>query len=458
MKPAVFVLCLLAGDIAAARQSVATHDVRDQRAAVDEAYRIREVRFTGDAAFERARLEQVLSALKIRTPIPGVWTRHPVYNPDAIEADLVRLRSFYVSQGYFDARVGVGEVTFDGREATVTIDVQSGPKRRVRHVRIDGLGSEDARTVAGSNGEFPVDALCRCFLEAQRIAESHGRLDFAVRLDISEADSPPAAAPEDEVDVTAQVAMGSAFAVGRITFSGHRTINDSTLRRIIGLQERDLFDVSQLRRSLARLNQMGRFEPLRPGAVEIRTDPRRLTADLAIALRERPRGQWTISGPVAPLAGTLQLTLSSRLPAWGRGVFEASTYYVTFNLIAPWSPLLRLLPIAPKRSPWSWIAIERPWLPGRWPLSGFSLSPMFSTRTMLARYGRAQVSRVAREVFEDDGLDAGLLIPVSTPTAVPAGGDDQARFLLCDPPEPGLRWLRRGAARVADLALGVLLP
>jgi outer membrane protein insertion porin family len=446
---------LLAGDVAAAGQPHANDDVPNQSTQVVEPRWIRDVRFTGDAAFETRTLEQVLSALKIREPIPGVWTRRPVYHPAAIEADLSRLRSFYISRGYFDARVGLGDVTFDGRDAAVTIDVQSGPKRRVRHVRIDGFQSEGTRAVASSHGEFPVDALCRCLLEAQRIADAHGRLDFAVKLDVSDAGNAAAGRATQEVDVSAQVAMGSAFAVGRISFSGHRTVNDSTLRRIVGLQERDVFDVGKLRRSLARLNQMGRFEPLTPDEVEIRTDASRLTADLAIVLRERPRGQWSVSGPVAPFTGTLQAAVSSRLPAWGRGLFEASTYYVTIGAIAPWNPLARLLPMAAARGPWSWVALERPWLPGQVPLSGFSLSPMLPARTMLTRYGLTHVSRSAREALAGNRLDAGLLIPVSTSAALARNSEgEDARLLLCEPPEPRLKWLRLSV----DLALGVLLP
>jgi hypothetical protein len=291
------------------------------------------------------------------------------------------------------------------------------------------------------------------------MAEAHGRLDFAVNLEIGETIGAAAGAAPSEVDVTAQVQMGSPYSVGRISFSGHRTINDSTLRRMIGLNERDRFDVGKLRRSLAGLSRAGRFEPLSPDAIEIRKDPNILAADLTIALEERPRGQWSISNPVAPLTGALQATVSSRLPAWGQGILEASTYYVTVGAIAPWNPLVRFLPIASKRSPWSWIALDRPWLPGQGPLSGFSLSPMLSARTMLARYGLTHASRGARAVLASGDPGVTLVIPVSMPTPGADDGESRdARFLLCEPPQPRLRWLRAGAAYIADLALGALLP
>src|SRR5262245_1899965 len=282
--------------------------------------RVREVRFGGDPAFDRDALAKVLRELESRRVIPGIWRRRPVYEASAVEAHLARLRSFYFSQGYFDARVGVGSVTVDDGDAILTIEVQSGPKYLVRHVEIDGIGDERGPHAAASSGEFPAGTLCACLLDARRSADSEGRLDFAVELEISHTDSP---APRTDgggwVDVTFRVRPGPAYAVGRINFSGHRRINESTLRRAMALQERSPFDVGKLRSSLARLNRFALFEPLTSGDVEIRRNPGTLTADLTIATRERSGRRWSLPGPLGPSAfGLLEAAVSSRLPPWGR--------------------------------------------------------------------------------------------------------------------------------------------
>ena len=67
------------------------------------------------------------------------------------------------------------------------------------------------------------------------------------------------------MDLTARIWAGSAHVVGRIDFTGHTRINDSTLRRAMTIYERDMLDVRQLRRSLARINDIGVFEPLSAG-------------------------------------------------------------------------------------------------------------------------------------------------------------------------------------------------
>lgn len=432
MKAAAFLLCLLVATAAEA----------------EPAYRIREVRFAGDPAFEPDALRKVIEDLRIRRVIPGIWTRRPLYDASAVDADIVRLRSFYFSHGYFDANIGVADVTFDEHEATITLDVRSGPKTSIRQVKIEGLVDEREKIITSANGDFPVDTVCKCLLDAARNAETHGRIDFSAELEV---------APRNSLDVTVRVQPGTAHAVGRINFSGHYKINESTLRRMMTLQEQALFDVGHLRRSLARLNLSGLFQPLTMDDVAIQQHADGVTVDLTISLRERSRARWSLSGPVVPFGGRLQAAISSRLPGWGRGFFEASTYSVTLSLIGMANPFVRLLPLAPKAIPSLSLFIERPYLPGRAPFSGFAISPKLPVRTLLTSYGLTHLGVAARAALEGETLDAsGLLVPVK------ASADDaglrNGRFLICDPPKPRLWWLRRGSMLAADMALGAFGP
>jgi hypothetical protein len=134
MKPAVPVLCVLVSVTTASAGPPAGQDTGSPRPRAAPAPRLREVRFEGDLAFEPDALKKVLKE-----------TRQPHYEARAVDADLVRLRSFYFSHAYFDARVGVGDVTVDGRDATLTLKVQSGLKYAVRRVEIDGIKREPVK-------------------------------------------------------------------------------------------------------------------------------------------------------------------------------------------------------------------------------------------------------------------------------------------------------------------------
>jgi len=121
MRSAAAVLCL----VVTATTASAAPQVRENTATPRAAHtpRVREVRFTGDLAFDPETLKKILKER-------------------AIEANLARLRSFYFSHGYFDARLGVAGVTIDGDNAILTLDVQAGPKYLVRHIEIDGINDD----------------------------------------------------------------------------------------------------------------------------------------------------------------------------------------------------------------------------------------------------------------------------------------------------------------------------
>jgi hypothetical protein len=275
------------------------------------------------------------------------------------------------------------------------------------------------------SGPSAVDELCACLLDLRRTAEAQGRLDFTAEVDTS-----------GPLDLTARIWMGSAYAVGRINFTGHSGINDSTLRRAMTIYERDLLDVRQLRRGLARINDIGVFEPLTLADISVARRDDGVTADLTIPLRERKQRWWSISGPMFSGIGTLRASVSSRLPPWGRGVFEAMTYFVSLNVAGFAKPFL---------------ALQRPVIPGRELLSGFAVSPALSPRAMLMHYGRTHLAHGIGTMLDGEWIDP-LPVPVSL------AGPLEAEPLICVPPKPRLWWLRRGAAAVGNVALAALIP
>jgi len=278
------------------------------------------------------------------------------------------------------------------------------------------------------SGTTAMDSLCACLIDAGRSAAAQGRLDFNAEVEL--------AGSGQSTDVTARIWMGSAYSIGRINFAGHSTINDSTLRRAMTIFERDRLDVRQLRRSLARINDIGVFEPLTLADISMVRRDDGVTADLTIALRERKRRWWSVSGPIVPGIGSLRASVATRLPPWGRGIFEATTYAVSLNVIGFAKPFL---------------ALERPIVPGQELLSGFSVSPALSPKAMLMHYGRTHVAH---------GIGALLDYEVDDPLAVPITSTSQLKNqpLVCVPPKPRLWWLRRGAAVAVNMALPALIP
>lgn len=435
-------------------------------------YRVEEIRFSGNPGLDPDELQAALRATRVRRPFL-VWTQRPPFSQQAVEADLERLRSLYLSRGYFRARLALRGLEFAEEKATVTVEVNSGPRFRVERVEIAGAElDEDA--APDLEGNFSPRALCRCLLEAQRAAETEGALDFSARLEIEPSAAPAWAAlgvgndwvsaqdaagrAEDWVALTARVEAGPPMTVARIEFRGHHSFSDLTLRRAWKLEEGELFDRPALLRSLAALNRLGFFEPVTEEAVALTPTGDGRSVHLTVALKEKPRGRWALSGPLGPvsLAGPLQLAVGSRLPPWGQGALELSTYYGTVSLLGFSQPGLRALSLLPQTRWAPLLALERPILPGQSWQSGFLLAPQLGWRGTLAGYALAHARTAAENALPGDPAGgSSLAVPVrwEAGEAERAAAPERAGFLLCEAPAPRWRWLRSAAAMGLEFLL-----
>lgn len=175
---------------------------------------------------------------------------------------------------------------------------------------------------------------------------------------------------------------GRPYRVGRIEFTGHHRFSDGLVRGHLLLAEGDPFDERLLRRSLARLNRSGLFDPIGERQVVVARDEAAGIAHITMRLTERGRGAWRVAGP-----WPLHASLSLRLPKW-------ATYAVS---LTPYGP-----------------ALERPYLPGAGWKSGFAIAPQLGLRAAGIGYVAGQVLRRVRPFVSGERSLEGPL---------PVGGD-----------------------------------
>lgn len=369
---------------------------------------ITEFHFTGDPVLPEAQLARALQATRTHRVWHVFWLSHPPFADAAIDNDAQNLKSFYYSRGYFDADVQPDGVKYDGEKAVVTYRVSAGRRYELT---------------------TPVQEICRCLLDQRREAEKQGRLDFRAELQVAPA-------------LTTNVQTGDPVHVGRIEFNGNQHFSDASIRRAMVLDEGALFDRGKLRQSIARVNQLGFFEPVTADGVRITRHAEDGTADIHIALKEKKRGKWSISGPVGPpsFAGDLDGTVSMRLPLSN---WFASASWVAFD------PLAKYLPFLPTK-PWiPIIALQRPLIPGQTWTSGVSFSPMLGWQGMLLSYAASHVGHEGKVLL-------GLNRVAAPELAVPVEG--RSGSVICKPPKPVLWWMRAGAGMALDFATRSYMP
>jgi outer membrane protein insertion porin family len=391
------------------------HGNTDLKLTVDigKATRVKEVRFEGDSS-----LKGDLEALKTRRmtpPVPFLWSGWrllPSYSPEAVDSDVEHLRSVYAGRGYFDAEVRPGDVEIQGKDARVTIVAQPGKR-------------------------YPLDPeVCTSLLAERREAQRQGVLDFSARLNAEHLDEAPA------------VQLGPRYRVAKIEFRGNHRYSDSAIRRNFLLDEGAIFDEHLLRLSIARLNRGMWFENIDSKHVVVQPDEKTGLADVTVWLTEHKSGRWRLSGPVGPLSvgGPVEASISSRLPPWGRGLLELSTYAIAAGFFVYGKPLLPILNAPKPFTPV--LMLTRPFTPGGGWLSGFTIAPQLGWPETAISYGTAQIQQRLLPLMGDDRS-------VTPDLKVTVGRPEGEVTMSCQPPKPRLVPLRY-AATIALRMLGTV--
>jgi len=390
-----------------------------------ERVRVREIQFTGHSGLAPRELSGALNALHIRRIFR--WRLLPAYNQEAVEADLARVRSLYMSKGYFDASVRLDDTERRVDGAHIRIFVQSGPHYQVRKFTIDSAPA--------------AASVCACLLAARRQAQRQGILDFTSTLHVQPADA------NHTVDLSATIERGQPYRVGRIDFIGNHRYSDATLRRNLLLDEGQLLDELRLRKSIDRLNRSNLFEPITEKNVAVQTNETSGIADVTVRLIERKWGAWNLSGPVGPasFAGPLQASISSRLPPWGAGLFELSTYTASVSMFAFAHPILPLLAIGNKHPLLPVLALARPFSPAAGWMSGFSIAPQLGWRASALSYAIVQAQQHLLPALSGD---RGLVSPLPVTVQREKGES----VLFCEQPKPRFANMRNIASLTVRFA------
>lgn len=418
------------------------------------AVNVNAITFSGELGVKEKDLRGALRATKPTTILPRVpglfngWRILRGYNDDAIPADIGNLRSFYYSRGFFDAHVTASSADA-GAKAHVDFDVASGPRYAVHEFTMSGPDGEKpigAPKLPGESIRGQMGAACDALLAERRKYERTGVVDFEARIEVNEVPAPEGANTSLKwADLRATIAPGRAYETGRITFMGNHKFSESVLRGALTLDEGAPLDEMKLRKSLVRLNQTGFFEPLSERDVLVNTPPKG-PANVTIWVREKKARNWSFSGPVGPLSlgGPLEFSLGSRLPAWGRGALDLSTYMISMRLFYFAKPIGALIPFLPNQRFVPLLTISRPLLPGQTLLSGVTIAPQLGWQGMLLGYGASQLRNLTRGIFDSD---RGLTPPL--PVTIISGQNQGT--MMCVPRKTGVDWIKQISGTVINV-------
>jgi outer membrane protein insertion porin family len=256
-----------------------------------DAAKIDSIRIVGSRAFEEREL---LSLFDLTESGWFTWyTKNDRYSRTKLNADLEKLRAFYLNRGYLEFDVESTQVTIspDKQRISVTISVREGQPYTVTSVRLEGdfLGKEDefrslvlVRPGQPYNGEAVSETV-------KRFNDRYGLYGYA----FSRVDQRP------QVDrATGQVALvlfgepQRRVYVRRIDVGGNTRTRDEVVRREFRQLESSWYDGGKIKLSRDRVERLGYFKDVAVDTSEVPGAPDQV--DLVVKVEEKPTGSLMI--------------------------------------------------------------------------------------------------------------------------------------------------------------------
>jgi outer membrane protein insertion porin family len=280
--------------------------------------KIKAINFVGNKAFSDGTLRDQLTTT--RSNFLSFLKNTDVYNPDRLNADLEKLRQFYLNHGYADMRVVSSVANYDPKQnaffITITVDegqlyrfgkislessVPDVKPDRLRHYIETSQGSVyDASAVQKSIGDMSVALATSGYAFAQ--VRPRGERDYQ----------------HHTISVDYVVEEGARVYVERINIHGNTRTRDYVIRREFDINEGDAYNQALIDRAERRLKNLGFFKSVKitttPGS-----EPDRVIVDVAVV--DQPTGQFTISGGYSTADGLIAEVGVGEKNFMGRGEY-----------------------------------------------------------------------------------------------------------------------------------------
>jgi outer membrane protein insertion porin family len=254
--------------------------------------KIREIRIEGAKAFSESTL---LDLMDLTT---GGWlswyTKSDRYSRAKLNADLEKIRAFYLNKGYLEFDVKTTQVTIspDKQEILITIGIEEGQPFTVAGVKLEGeyLGREEdfKQRVLIRPGEpyrgDDVTATTRAF------SDLYGTYGYAFariepRSDIDR--------KTGQVVVVLQGSPGVRVNVRRINVAGNTVTRDEVIRREFRQFESAWYDSAKIKLSRDRIERLGYFDEVTVDTQEVPGSPDQV--DLILNVKERQTGSLQLA-------------------------------------------------------------------------------------------------------------------------------------------------------------------
>lgn len=251
------------------------------------AAKIKQINIVGANAF---REKELLSQFELTTPGLLTWySKNDQYSRQKLSADLEKLKSFYMNQGYLEFNVESTQVSIspDKQDVYITVNLIEGERYQVSSVKLAGdftIPEEELRKLVKlrAGDVFSRDRLNDSI---KAISDRLGKEGYAF-ANVNA--SPEIDKDKRNVAFTIFVDPGKRVYVRRINIAGNTKTRDEVIRREVRQMEGGWYDADKVTNSKQRIDRLGFFTdvtvetPAVPGTSD--------QLDVNLSVTERPTG------------------------------------------------------------------------------------------------------------------------------------------------------------------------
>lgn len=260
------------------------------------------INFVGNRSFRRGKLLSLMETEPKSRINP--WSK-PFFNEDTLKEDIRKIKDFYQSEGFLEAKVEYTLKKIE-RRYDITIRIEEGSRYRLAELKLEGntyfANSELIGNILRKNrgGFYRREVINRI---KENIKKRYSEIGF---LNVSIEEEEKIDTESKSVSLVLRIDEGEPVYVRRIELQGNYESRDYVIRRELRLQEGELANLTEIERSKTRIFGLGYYqdvsiEPLPSEGKEW---------DFIARVRERFTGQFSVGlgyNQVTGLSGFVSL-------------------------------------------------------------------------------------------------------------------------------------------------------
>jgi outer membrane protein insertion porin family len=261
--------------------------------------RIKDLRFEGNTVFSEREFRKVMDTQE--KWIFSWLTGRGNYDEVLLEQDLERIADLYFNRGYIRVKVRKPVISLvDGsRHMLILIQIDEGDQYRIGKIDATGELIDVKEAILNLLPLKPGDVFSRDLLRKGigNVTDRYADQGYAY------ANVAPLTRADDgakTIDLILEIEQGPQVSVERINITGNTKTRDKVIRREIKVIEGELFNASALKRSKARINNLGFFETVDLTTSE-GSDQNHVNVDVNV--KERSTGTFSLGAGYSSVDG-----------------------------------------------------------------------------------------------------------------------------------------------------------